>query len=48
VFIGNTAERVLNQLRCDVLVVKPKHFAHAVSGKKRGVQLVAPQLPSVF
>jgi universal stress protein E len=48
IFIGNTAERVLNQLRCDVLVVKPKHFAHAVSAKKRGVQLVAPQLPSVF
>jgi hypothetical protein len=48
VFIGNTAERVLNQLRCDVLVVKPRHFARRISGKRRGVQLVAPQLPSVF
>jgi universal stress protein E len=48
VFIGNTAERVLNQLRCDVLVVKPRHFARRLSRKPRGAQLVAPHLPSVF
>ncbi len=48
VFIGNTAERVLGALRCDVLVVKPKRFAARVSRKPRGVRLVAQQLPSVF
>jgi universal stress protein E len=48
VFIGNTAERVLNQLRCDVLVVKPRRFARRVSRRPRGAQLVAPQLPSIF
>jgi universal stress protein E len=29
-FIGNTAERVLDRLECDVLVVKPRHFASRV------------------
>jgi universal stress protein E len=40
-FIGNTAERVLDLLSCDVLVVKPEHFASRVSRAKRGVRLVA-------
>jgi universal stress protein E len=31
VFIGNTAERVLGELPCDVLVVKPKRFEKRVS-----------------
>jgi universal stress protein E len=40
-FIGNTAERVLDFLSCDVLVVKPQHFASRVSRTKRGARLVA-------
>ena len=31
VFIGSTAERVLDELRCDVLVVKPRGFRTTVS-----------------
>jgi len=42
VFIGNTAERVLNTLPCDVLVVKPAHYEKHVAPRSRGVQLVAP------
>jgi universal stress protein E len=43
VFIGNTAERVLDDLPCDVLVIKPAHSAPRVSAKPRGTRLVAPQ-----
>jgi universal stress protein E len=43
VFIGNTAERVLNDLPCDVLVVKPAHFEKRVPDKVRGMRVVAPQ-----
>jgi universal stress protein E len=42
VFIGNTAERVLNDLPCDVLVVKPPRFKARVKPKSRGVRVVAP------
>jgi len=42
-FIGNTAERVLNTLPCDVLVVKPAHFEKRVSPKLRGMRLIPPQ-----
>jgi len=42
-FIGNTAERVLNTLPCDVLVVKPAHFEKRVAAKSRGMRLIAPQ-----
>ena len=42
-FIGNTAERVLNMLPCDVLVVKPAHFEKQVAAKSRGMRLIAPQ-----
>lgn len=34
-FIGNTAERVLDRLDCDVLVVKPRHFKSQVSTRPR-------------
>jgi universal stress protein E len=45
-FIGNTAERVLDLLSCDVLVVKPEHFASRVPQAKRGVRVVAtPAVP---
>ena len=40
-FIGNTAERVLDHLTCDVLVVKPPRFKHRVPGTPRGVRFVA-------
>lgn len=39
--LGNTAERVLDHLACDVVVVKPKHFLSAVPRARRGAQLVA-------
>jgi universal stress protein E len=41
VFIGNTAERVLATLPCDVLVIKPKKFRTAVTAKPRGMRVVA-------
>ena len=40
-FIGNTAERVLDSLSCDVLVVKPTDFKRRVSRAVRGAKLVA-------
>lgn len=40
-FIGNTAERVLNDLPCDILVVKPARFVSRVPRRSRGVRLVA-------
>jgi universal stress protein E len=39
--IGNTAERVLDRLACDVLVVKPKHLIKRVPQKRRGVRYVS-------
>lgn len=39
--IGNTAERVLDHLPCDVLVVKPPRFASRVPRARRGAQIVA-------
>lgn len=48
VFIGNTAERVLDDLGCDVLVVKPKGFDARVPKQARGLHWrlfsVAPPL----
>jgi universal stress protein E len=40
-FIGNTAERVLDLLSCDVLIVKPVHFANRVPRGRRGARIVA-------
>jgi universal stress protein E len=42
VFIGNTAERVLVTLDCDVLVVKPATFASQVAHATRGIRVRAP------
>ena len=42
VFIGNTAERVLNGLPCDVLVVKPGNVAIRVAQVTRGMRVSAP------
>jgi universal stress protein E len=41
--IGNTAERVLESIGCDVLVVKPAHFEKRVAATSRGMRLIAPQ-----
>jgi universal stress protein E len=43
VFIGNTAQRLLDALPCDILVVKPRQFRARVSRNARGVRLVAVQ-----
>jgi universal stress protein E len=40
VFIGNTAERVLDALPCDVLVVKPASFRSRVPERGRGIRYV--------
>lgn len=41
-FIGNTAERILGALECDVLVVKPQSFAAQVARETRGIRVSAP------
>lgn len=43
IFIGNTAEAVLDDLACDVLVVKPARFANRVPRAKQGAQLITGQ-----
>ncbi len=43
VFIGNTAERVLDALPCDVLVVKPARVASRVTSHSRGMRVVPMQ-----
>jgi len=42
VFIGNTAEQVLDALPCDVLVVKPGRMRRRVRRKGRGMRVIAP------
>jgi len=42
VFIGNTAERVLESLPCDVLVVKPEGFTARLLQEPRGIRVVPP------
>jgi universal stress protein E len=39
--IGNTAERILDSLSCDVLVVKPAQFKSGIARAKRGIQFIA-------
>ena len=41
--IGNTAERVLDELPCDVLVVKPPRFANRIARTRNGMRYVMPQ-----
>lgn len=43
-FIGNTAERLLDRLDSDVLIVKPRQFASAVARVSRGPQVIAAPL----
>jgi universal stress protein E len=42
--IGNTAERVLNELDRDVLVVKPRGFRSRIPRTGRGIRIVANPL----
>ncbi|MBS0579281.1 MAG: universal stress protein [Proteobacteria bacterium] len=42
-FIGNTAERVLDRLTCDVLVIKPRGFKSKVVAR-RAVEASAPRV----
>jgi len=39
--IGNTAERILTELPCDVLVVKPRGFRSRIPRARRGARMVA-------
>jgi universal stress protein E len=43
--IGNTAERVIDQLTCDVLLVKPPRFPNKVERRSRGPRLATVQIP---
>lgn len=46
IIIGNTAERILGDLPCDVLVVKPPRFVTRVSRTRRGVRhAVSAEVP---
>jgi len=36
-FIGNSAEQLLDELPCDLLVVKPSRFVTGVPRSRRGV-----------
>jgi universal stress protein E len=45
IFIGNTAERVLGALNCDVLVVKPADFVAKLAAQPRGMRIQAPATP---
>jgi hypothetical protein len=45
-FIGNTAERMLDRMTCDVLVVKPRQFSNGITRVPRGPQLIAGPLLS--
>ena len=47
-FIGNTAERVLDRLACDVLVVKPPGFRSSVLRARRGVRFVTSAPPGRY
>lgn len=42
-FIGNTAEEVIDELRCDLLVVKPARFSGHVRRARRGVHFVSTE-----
>ncbi|MEO8313858.1 MAG: universal stress protein [Pseudomonadota bacterium] len=48
VIIGNTAERLLDELPCDLLIVKPPVFASRVPTRSRGSQIVTLMPPSVL
>jgi universal stress protein E len=47
-FIGNTAERVLDRLSCDVLVVRPPKFHSSILRARRGVRIVTTVPPPPY
>lgn len=47
-FIGNTAERVLDRVDCDVLVVKPRHFKSQVSSRPRTAPISTRRASGLF
>ncbi len=47
-FFGNTAEALLDSLKCDILIVKPAEFAPRVSRRIRGARLAASLEPVGF
>jgi len=45
-FVGNTAERMLDRMSCDILIVKPRQFRNRIARARRGAQVIAaPVLP---
>lgn len=46
IFIGNTAESLLDRLTCDVLSVKPAHLANRVPALRRGTRVI-PLTPAI-
>jgi universal stress protein E len=46
--IGNTAERVLDELTCDIMVIKPAKFRSGVSRASRGARLRANLPVGIF
>lgn len=43
--IGNTAEKLIDRLHCDVLVVKPPDFTHSVARAPRGARRASVTIP---
>jgi universal stress protein E len=43
-FIGNTAEKAMDELRCDLLVIKPADFSRRVARARRGIELFSAAL----
>jgi universal stress protein E len=46
--IGNTAERIIDDLNCDVLVVKPRDFVTRVHRRARGMRVSQPPIPAPY
>jgi universal stress protein E len=46
-FIGNTAESLLDSLACDFLIVKPDHFESAAQRRRRGARSSTSAAPAV-
>ena len=40
-FVGDTAERIVDELRCDVLIVKPPGFKSRIARRRRGMYVLA-------
>jgi universal stress protein E len=47
-FIGNTAESILDELSCDILVVKPPNFRNRVPVAARGARVILTSQPGLM